>query len=62
MYQNFNIKLINSRREDKNKLYLDLSLKFSNSHNIFISLIFRLFLYNEVGLVKELDYTLEFYF
>ncbi|ABG83166.1 hypothetical protein CPF_1004 [Clostridium perfringens ATCC 13124] len=39
-----------------------MSLKFSNSHNIFISLIFRLFLYNEVGLVKELDYTLEFYF
>ncbi|EDT70943.1 conserved hypothetical protein [Clostridium perfringens D str. JGS1721] len=29
---------------------------------LIISLIFRLFLYNEVGLVKELDYTLEFYF
>lgn len=29
---------------------------------LIISLIFRLFLYNEVGEVKELDYTLEFYF
>lgn len=29
---------------------------------LIISLIFRLFLYNEVGAVKELDYTLEFYF
>ena len=28
---------------------------------LIISLIFRLFLYNEVGLVKELDYLLEFY-